>query len=104
MITLVVLMSMLAVWRATYMLQQETGPFAIFARLQAWFWQGDAKPGSLKDGLRCFYCTSIWVSIPFAAMCVYLDNFSPWWTLPLYVLGISTGAVLINLHHSKLEQ
>ena len=92
--------SMLATWRATYMLQEEKGPFGIFSRLQAWTWTDPWKEGGLKDGLRCFYCTSVWVSFIPALMIEHHDigKFFIYW------LGIAAGAVLINLFHARLEQ
>jgi hypothetical protein len=55
------LLSVLAVWRITHLLQAEDGPGALLARLRALagagFW------GQLLD---CFYCLSLWVAAPFA--------------------------------------
>lgn len=96
-----IIVSMLAVWRATYMLQEETGPFGIFSRLQAWFWSEPHFEGGLKDGLRCFYCTSIWISIPFGVACTFIIDYSPWWTFPIYTLAISAGAIYLNILHNK---
>ena len=42
----------LAVWRITYMLVEEDGPYDIFKRLRADFPKGISP-------LECFYCTSI---------------------------------------------
>jgi hypothetical protein len=51
----------LAVWRITHLLAVEDGPFDLMVRLRrragAGFW------GNLLD---CFYCVSVWVSVPFA--------------------------------------
>lgn len=101
---MLMIISMLAVWRATYMLQEEKGPLEIFRKLQAWFWSDPVREGGIKDGLRCFYCTSVWISIPFAIAVVAIDPLSPWWSTPMYMLGISAGAIIINLFHSRLEQ
>ena len=56
----------LAVWRISYFLSQEDGPFDIVIRFRKLFGQGFF--GSLLD---CFYCLSIWISIPFA---LYLSD------------------------------
>ena len=98
--TLVVIMSMLAVWRATHMLQEETGPRGIFQRLQAWIWSDPVRLGGLKDGLRCFYCTAVWLSILPA---VLIEHSNVGYFI-VYWLGISAGAVFVDLVHSKLEQ
>ena len=54
------LLSVLAIWRITHLFSKEDGPFdiifAIRKRAGAGFF------GSLLD---CFYCTSVWVALPF---------------------------------------
>jgi len=59
---LYLVLSILAVWRITHLFSKEDGPFDII------FWlrkkAGNGFWGSLLD---CFYCTSVWVSLPFAA-------------------------------------
>lgn len=50
----------LANWRLTHLFSKEDGPFDMIYRLRiaagSGFW------GKLLD---CFYCTSVWVSLPF---------------------------------------
>jgi hypothetical protein len=76
----------LAVWRITHLLHAENGPWNLVARLRrkagSGFW------GKLLD---CFYCLSLWGSIPFA---VYIGNskserFLLW-------LAFSAGASLLE--------
>ncbi|TSA08464.1 MAG: hypothetical protein D4R73_08445 [Deltaproteobacteria bacterium] len=55
------ILSTLAVWRVTYLLSQEDGPFDLVIRFRKLFGQGFF--GSLLD---CFHCLSLWFSIPFA--------------------------------------
>ncbi len=55
------LVSSLAVWRITHLLAGEDGPGDVVVKLRrriqsAWL-------GSMFD---CFYCLSVWVTIPFA--------------------------------------
>lgn len=54
-------LGMLAVWRTTHLLQAEDGP----ANVLVWFRKlfGNGFIGTLLD---CFYCLSLWISIPFA--------------------------------------
>ena len=56
-------LAILAVWRVTHLLQSEDGPFEVVARLRhaagRGFW------GQLLD---CFYCLSLWIAAPFAAV------------------------------------
>jgi hypothetical protein len=51
----------LAIWRITHLLSKEDGPFDVIYRLRKW--AGEGLWGQLLD---CFYCLSIWVSLPFA--------------------------------------
>ena len=56
-------LSTLAVWRITHLLSQEDGPFDLVIKFRQQLGQG-----FLGDLLDCFYCLSIWVSIPFAIL------------------------------------
>jgi hypothetical protein len=51
---------LLAVWRLTHLLSQEDGPFDVVIRFRKLLGHGFF--GSLLD---CFYCLSIWISVPF---------------------------------------
>lgn len=57
------LLGALAVWRLTHLLVAEDGPWDVIVRLRARL--GDSAPGRAMD---CFYCSSVWVSLPFAFM------------------------------------
>jgi len=50
-----------AIWRLTHLFTQEDGPFELVIKFRKLF--GLSFFGSLLD---CFYCLSIWISIPFA--------------------------------------
>ncbi|HWG21052.1 MAG TPA: DUF1360 domain-containing protein [Terracidiphilus sp.] len=54
-------MAALATWRVTHLLVREDGPADAIARTREWL--GESRLGALMD---CFYCTSMWVAIPFA--------------------------------------
>jgi len=51
----------LAIWRITHLFSQEDGPFDEMIKFRKLFGQGFF--GNLLD---CFYCLSLWVSVPFA--------------------------------------
>ncbi len=57
------ILGILAVWRITHLLQAEDGPGDVFVRLRQAI--GDGFWGSLFD---CFYCLSVWMAAPFAAL------------------------------------
>jgi hypothetical protein len=78
--------ALLAVWRITHLLAAEDGPWDIVVRLRSK--AGSTMAGKLMD---CFYCLSLWVSIPF---CFYvaqgvLDRVVVW-------LALSGAASLLN--------
>jgi hypothetical protein len=52
----------LCVWRVTHLLQAEDGPGNLLVRLRR---AAGARLGALMD---CFYCLSLWVSVPAAAI------------------------------------
>ena len=54
-------MAALATWRLTHLLVREDGPADAIARTRERL--GESHLGALMD---CFYCTSMWVAIPFA--------------------------------------
>jgi hypothetical protein len=76
----------LGVWRITHLLEAETGPWYLLDRLRqrvaAGFW------GSL---LGCFYCLSLWVSVPFTLFLV-----GEWRERLLMGSALSAGAILLE--------
>lgn len=50
----------LAIYRLTFMLVYEVGPYEMFGKLRL------SLEGKPWNPLDCFYCTSIWVAAPFA--------------------------------------
>jgi hypothetical protein len=57
------ILGILAVWRITHLLQAEDGPGDLFVRLRRAV--GNGFWGRLLD---CFYCLSLWIAAPFAAL------------------------------------
>ena len=53
----------LAIWRITHLFSNEDGPFELVFKFRKLFGQG-----FFGDLLDCFYCLSIWVSIPFSIL------------------------------------
>jgi predicted acyltransferase len=85
------IVSLLAVWRITHLLTAEDGPWEIVVRLRRL--AGATVLGKLMD---CFYCLSIWISIPF---CFYvaqgvLDRAVVW-------LALSGAASLLHQATNK---
>lgn len=76
----------LAVWRVTHLLYGEDGPGDIFVKFRKWV--GNGFVGSLLD---CFYCLSVWISIPFA-----LSIGAGWRERIFLWLAMSAGAILLQ--------
>src|ERR1700712_3028272 len=55
------LLGILGVWRFTHLLHAEAGPWNMFGALRSF-----AGHGFFGDLLDCFYCLSLWISVPFA--------------------------------------
>jgi hypothetical protein len=53
----------LAIWRITHLLAEEDGPWDLIVRLRSRL--GSGVLGRLMD---CFYCLSLWVSLPLALL------------------------------------
>jgi hypothetical protein len=79
-------LSILAVWRVTHLLQAEDGPWDIIIRIRKLL--GNSILGSLMD---CFYCLSIWLAIP-PGFCFGRD----WPERIMLWLAISGGASLLE--------
>lgn len=57
---LYLILSVLAVWRITHLFAKEDGPFDIIFAIRK-----KAGNGFFGRLLDCFYCTSVWVALPF---------------------------------------
>lgn len=79
------LISTLAIWRLSYLFSQEDGPFDVVIKFRKLLGHGFF--GSLLD---CFYCLSLWISIPFA---VLLTN--EWLNGIIIWLALSGGACIL---------
>ena len=86
--------ALLAVWRITHLLAAEDGPWEIIVWLRRK--AGATILGKLMD---CFYCLSIWVSIPFCFYVVQgVTNRIVVW------LALSGAASLLYRSQNKLEK
>jgi hypothetical protein len=76
----------LCVWRVTHLLAAEDGPWQSVARLRR-----RVGAGMLGELMDCFYCLSLWVAAPVAALLA-----EGWRTgVPLW-LALSGGAILLE--------
>ena len=83
----------LAVWRITHLLAEEDGPWDSIANLRQRL--GASIFGRLMD---CFYCLSLWVSLPFA---VWLSD--GWLVLFVHWQALSGATCLFQRMTEKPE-
>jgi hypothetical protein len=76
----------LAVWRVTHFLHAEDGPADVSRRLRA-----SAGAGFWGRLLGCFYCLTLWISVPFAVVIG-----SGVTEMVLLWLALSAGAILLE--------
>jgi hypothetical protein len=78
------LLGALAVWRLTHLLHAQAGPRRILETLRRWAGE--------SSSLACFYCLSLWVSVP-VALVIGQD----WLEQVLLWLALSTTAIALDL-------
>ncbi|KQV87893.1 hypothetical protein ASD15_28000 [Massilia sp. Root351] len=88
------LLAVLAVWRVTHLLHAEDGPWDAVARLRGW-----AGDGVLGRAMDCFYCASLWVALPAAAMLS-----SSWQHFALLWPALSAAAITLERVRGALRQ
>lgn len=76
----------LCVWRITHLLTAEDGPGDVLVHLRRS--AGNGFWGRLLD---CFYCSSLWVAVPFALLLT-----EGWRERLLFWLAFSAGAILLE--------
>jgi len=76
----------LAVWRVTYLLYAEDGPWDLVIRLRRL-----AGTGFWATLLDCFYCLSVWMAVPFAWLLG-----SGWPERVLLWPALSAGAIMLE--------
>jgi hypothetical protein len=81
----------LAVWRITHLLQAEDGPWDLVVKFRKLF--GSNSVGALLD---CFYCLSLWISLPFA---LWIGE--SWKETMLLWLSLSGATILLEKITSK---
>ena len=85
----------LVVYRITFLVTQEQGPFNIFARLQ-----NLNKNNIIGEILSSFYCFSVWASFACAAVLVWRGDEWSWFDWLVLSVALS-GAVVIAFEVSN---
>jgi hypothetical protein len=84
----------LGLWRVTHLLAEEDGPWDLVSRLR-----GSLGSGILGRLMDCFYCLSLWISLPLA---IWLS--SGWIGLLVHWQALSGAACLLEKATQKAEQ
>lgn len=86
----------LATYRLALMVSKEDGPAWIFRKLR----NAPPRKSSIRQGIRCEWCVSIWASALVTAFLLWLGALpaSQW---PLWWLGMSAAAILLNQKFTK---
>lgn len=79
-----ILLSTIAVFYITSMITEYDGPFSLFEKLR------ELSREYRGFNLDCFFCTSLWISLPFA---LYLTSGI---NVVVYWFALAGGAVVIN--------
>src|SRR5260370_13361809 len=79
-------MGVLAVWRLTHLINSEEGPWDILYVLRK-----KVGSGFWESVIDCFYCLSLWISIPFA--CLIGES---WRERLILWPALSAGAILLE--------
>lgn len=97
---LFLLIGPIVIWRMTHMMQEENGPFAVFARIRAFIASHTSdRVGGVNEGYNCFKCLSVWLSMLYAVG--LSDSFAQWVAITFFLSGI---AIFLNLAYNKIEQ
>lgn len=83
------LLAVLAIYRLSYMLVYETGPFAIFEKLRGLVFERLADDSWIVQGFNCVLCISFWLSFIVA---FFTDG-----DYLLSALGVAGGVAIIHL-------
>jgi hypothetical protein len=80
------ILGVLAGWRVTHLLHAEDGPGRVLAR-----WRRNLPAGFWSELMDCFYCLSLWISLPIALVLA-----GGWRARVLAWLAVSGGAILLQ--------
>lgn len=89
------ILGVLAVWRISYLLASESGPWNAMELVRH-----QLGNGFLRELLSCLYCVSVWVALPFA----FLLGES-WKQRLMLWPALSAGAIIVErcIHREKAE-
>ena len=92
-------LSVLAVYRVSYMIANEDGPLDVFVFIR----EKAGQKNWIGRGLNCVLCISVWISIiPAVTMTRNIGLFQPTFeTFILYWFAIAGGVLIIHKYFAK---
>lgn len=93
------ILAVLGSWRLCRFIIEDAGPLNVFGWLRDKIGtEGIPRAGSLADLMGCYYCLSMYTSIPFAVwLATSIQEFL------VYCLAISAGVAGINVIMKRIE-
>jgi hypothetical protein len=93
----------LCVFRLALMISKESGPLFMFKKLRK---VPDPKT-SLKEGISCPWCVSVWVATPVGLFACCNDLLEPllaqWIYVFIHIMALSAVAVIVNQAFTKTK-
>lgn len=98
---LLFLIASLATFRLSLMVSKESGPAWMFLRLR----RSVPKDSSVKEGIQCQWCVSMWAAPPVSAFVLWRESLPSWIAATgdwfLLMLALSGAAIAINQTFTK---
>lgn len=86
----------LAVYRATLMITEESGPAWIFKHLRWWVKREAPKKAHLDEGITCPWCVSMWFAIIFAVTERFFFHKNFFYDVMTVSMALSGASVIMN--------
>jgi hypothetical protein len=90
------LLAMLATYRLSRLIADETGPWRLFERLR----EATPEGSNLRDGVQCIMCVSVWAAA-LVTWWLWWHGTVQTWLLPVVWLALSAGTVLLRKWEAK---
>lgn len=95
-IWLTFILAVFTAFRIALLIAEEDGPGDLALKLRNRLLEENGAPGWVDRGIRCFYCVSLWTSLPAALALMVLDSrFDPWYW-PVTWLGMAGAAAWLR--------
>lgn len=111
---ILIVLSSLAVWRLTHMVQREDGPWRVFERIRSRYieykYPIPVAKGMIGELLACHYCGSVWVAMPFGLLVAYANLHTEGGAIIATFMGVlawlcsSSGSIFLELKRRQMDE